>query len=410
MSIIVVSALVQLALWPLADRLVAGAVPYDFQDYYLPVAESILAGNGISLRGDLATHFPPGYPVLLAAGLGAARLVKLSPEGAACVLNVMSVACSSALLFLLGRELLGAATAVAAAVLWIVHPAVLWLAYQPVSDAPFLPFLFLGLVAFVRGWKRCSHLWMGVAGVTLCMAAQIRAAGLFLVPCLAVFVLTCRRGGWLRRIALCGALLLAAVLTALPWELAVYRRTGQVVLLATGGPAAVAQGLRFGLIPEAVGERMSLPDDVRQLMVRFRAGRLDDASLREVWTAVWDETRYGPVPFAKLMAMKLWRSWYGTLMTRHELKLLLVQLGYLATAAVGLAVALKAPGASRANATLLLVVVAYFWALTCLVVPLLRYMVPAMGMVVIFSGVGIEWLARRVRGVRGTPNFEALSS
>jgi hypothetical protein len=78
--------------------------------------------------------------------------------------------------------------------------------------------------------------------------------------------------------------------------------------------------------------------------------------------------------------MKLVRAWYGTDSQRMERYILLIQAVYLALLGWAAWMAWWKGGEKRRLAIIVLAVVATFWAMSVLALPLVRYMVPAIGL------------------------------
>ncbi len=106
-------------------------------------------------------------------------------------------------------------------------------------------------------------------------------------------------------------------------------------------------------------------------------------SMGGVVTVVLDEAVQDPTGFAKLMGIKATRSWYGIDSRQFEVPTLALQILYLGLAVWGTGYAWRRGGALRQMITGNWFIVGYFWAMTILVVPLLRYTLPVMGLLMI---------------------------
>lgn len=359
----------------------------DYFAFYLPVAERILAGHGPTLPGGSpATRYPPGYPLFLAASFGIARSVGISAEAVRRVLTVSAVGVTAVLLHSASSRIWGRRAALSTALLWSTYPFALWLTKQPNSEVPFLV-LFFG--AWALFWKallersRSGPLY-AVVGVLLGLAMLVRpialGAGLVLGA-----VLWLTRSEWTRstRLALIAILLGGNILPILPWEAWVWSRTGQIIPLSAGGLPSVLDGLTFAVDRKDFRQGVRVPADVEDLMreIRGRGGRI--ASAGDVVSLVWRGLRIRPVAVVKLIAIKLARSWYATNSERFEGATLAVQILYAAVILAGIAAAWWRGGPGREMAIGVLLMTSYFWAMTVSTLSLLRYMVPAMGLLFI---------------------------
>src|SRR5262249_26132349 len=112
---------------------------------------------------------------------------------------------------------------------------------------------------------------------------------------------------------------------------------------------------------------------------------------RTMASVVWREFRLHPAAVMKIFALKLARSWYGTDSRRKEGLILLIQIGYLALISWGGWRAWKLGGIHRTFAAGAILIALYFWSMTFLVLSILRYMVPAMGVLFVLMAACLRF-------------------
>ena len=78
--------------------------------------------------------------------------------------------------------------------------------------------------------------------------------------------------------------------------------------------------------------------------------------------------------------MKLLRAWYGTDSQRLDKYIALLQLVYLFVLARAARIAWKAGGERRRLVMLVSLLLGFFWLLSAIALPLVRYLVPAIGL------------------------------
>jgi hypothetical protein len=139
-------------------------------------------------------------------------------------------------------------------------------------------------------------------------------------------------------------------------------------------------------------------DDVKALM-RDPGGTPAPNAIEEVGSYLGSRFRERPRLALKLLAIKAARSWYGMTTFRFEKYLAALQSLYLLTATWGLGLAWKRGGRGANLATMTLLVGLYFWLVTIMVLSVLRYMVPVMALLFIFSALAISRVCGR--GGRG---------
>ncbi len=111
--------------------------------------------------------------------------------------------------------------------------------------------------------------------------------------------------------------------------------------------------------------------------------RAETATTGGVLGVLAEEAQEAPAAFVKLMLIKLARSWYGIDSRMMEGPTLLIQTVYLLLAVWGTLYCVRQGGAARRMIGGNWLVVFYFWAMTFIVIPLLRYMTPAMGLLML---------------------------
>ena len=99
-----------------------------------------------------------------------------------------------------------------------------------------------------------------------------------------------------------------------------------------------------------------------------------------------------PVVAVKFIWLKIKRSWYGTDSHRYEKYAVLLQIVYLLIIAPALITVLR-DKEKRSIAIVAIAVTGYFWLICVTFTPLVRYMIPAMG--ILFTLVPGLRLGRR---------------
>lgn len=388
----------------------------DYLHVYEPVARSIAAGDGIVLDGEIATRYPPGFSLLLAGVFRLGDALGAADEAMLLGFRMVCVGLAVVLVYGLARLVWSPWPALIPAVAWMTYPFSLWLAKQPNSEVPFVPVLYAALLLFWlallrgRGGARTWGLYLA-AGALAGAAMLIRPAalGVSAVMALTTLLFATRDTAVRSRLAYGTLVVLGSLLVVLPWEAAVYARTGEIIPLSTGGAATIHDGLTFLAVPKEYRREVAVPEDVAELMWTIHERRDETATTGGVFRVMAEEARATPIAFGKLMLIKLARSWYGIDSRMLELPTLVIQAVYLILIAWGTFYCWRRGGALRRMTGGNWLIVAYFWAMTFLVVPLLRYMAPVMGLLMLtLPGVYYSFTAWRQR--RATATFGSVSS
>lgn len=351
----------------------------DYEAFYRPIAESLLDGRGYHLSGFAAPdRYPPGYPLLAASSLFLARSLGLPEESVVHAFNAACHGLSALALFLTAELVFGFSLALIPYFLWVSYPLV-WLTLPaPLTEHPFCSALFFALYLLAKSALRGGSWRLFAAGILLGAAMLIRPVAL-LLPLLLAALWSLGSIEPPRRSA--AVLLLAgALIPVAPWELWLRARTGHWIPLSTGGPASVVDGLTFAADLKSYRVPAAVP---RATLEVSRAFLLDAPQLRSVpaiLDAVHAQLRRSPAATAQFFAVKAARAWYATDSGRNHRPLLALQSAYLSLILAGLFFSLRGPLSARRLALLVLCVAALFWAMTTAVLSIVRYMVPAMGL------------------------------
>jgi 4-amino-4-deoxy-L-arabinose transferase-like glycosyltransferase len=363
----------------------------DYTTSYAPVAQALLDGRGLTdAAGELATRYPPGFSLLLAGTWGLGRAVGLSDAAALLALRLLCAGLSAVLLYALARLVWPVAAALLVGGVWASYPFFLWITKQPNSEVPFIPIFFAALFVFWLAVLRRPRAWplYLLAGGLVGAAMLIRPAAVGLGLVMAVLVVLLARPVSRRaRLGLAALLLLGNGLVVAPWLGTVYAATGEIIPLSSGGTVTLKDGLTFLVVDKDYRQEVAVAADVAALQHEFQRRRPEMTSTGALVAVVLDEARQTPLAFARFTAVKAARSWYGTDSRTLERPTLALQAAYLlfivwGSAAVFLSRAplgFERPGDLRRMVAGNWLIVAYFWAMTMTVVPLLRYMLPVMG-------------------------------
>ncbi|NNJ09079.1 hypothetical protein EKD04_001915 [Chloroflexales bacterium ZM16-3] len=375
--------LITLLFWAVLPASQRGTIHSDFQLYYEPVARNLLGGSGmIDTQGNPAVRYPPAFPALLAAIFGLAQLVQLPDPIAINLFILLCTGTSGALLYTIARLLWAPLPAALTTLAWACYPPVLWVSKQANSETPFMVFFYAAVLAFWYAVLRRPRAWplFLVAGLLAGLAALTRPIGIVIAPVMALTLLLMWRVAAGRRWAMV-ALLLAGFLTPImPWQIWIYTQTGRTVLLSTGGPSSMRDGLTFAVNKREKRQGVSLPDDVIATMSRIRDHGGEIRSYGDVVRMLGEEFQRDPAAVLKLLGIKAARSWYATDSERFEVPALLMQISVFLALLASCGLLLHAGGDKRFYAVLIALMLLATWGMTFLVLSILRYMTPVIGL------------------------------
>lgn len=378
------SLIVTLMFWAVMPAYFFDTGSTDYSCCYSVIARDLVAGRGV----DFSIGNPGlGFPILIAVVLLVASPLGIPLDNAMMVVSLISMGMISTLVFMLAQLVWSTSRALVAALVWMTYPFGLWLTKQPNSEIPFLVFLYAGLYLVGRGVltqpQRQSNFF--VAGILFGMAMLIRPMAIGIGLLVGLVILLVSRAQPIRwratafLVLLCGNLMLL-----LPWQVWLYSQTGEMVFASSFGISSIRGGLTFGIEHNNYRQPIDLPADVVALMQATSAARDQLHSMSGIAQFLGQELREHPQAVIKLGIIKATRSWYGTDSQRFEQLTLFIQSVYLVLAISGIGLAWRNYPAARPVLILFGLVVLYFWGMAILVLPILRIMVPAMGLLFVF--------------------------
>ncbi|MFT4033770.1 MAG: glycosyltransferase family 39 protein [Siphonobacter sp.] len=373
--------------------------PYDHippPDYftYSYMTDQLSKGYLTSKGDQVFTFFPPGYSVFLyplhklADAFHWSRFWTIVSAGI--VINSVTLLVFRAI----AQAFFYDKRAEWATLLWLTYPFQLFLILRPNSEVPFLLFFLIGILLVFR-YLRSPHLHLTwVAGLALGISCLIRPITLFLCVALAGYLLFYGQKWFTKGILTQGKKWQAAVLllsgfllVILPWELYVYEHNHEWIPVQGKSLLVIREGLLFGHKSYS-GNPIRVTPRVHELMDRIAKA---PASL----SAVANELLHSsPETLGELLTYKSLRSWYGLWMSPLEKATKQIQFIYLALCLIGFIQMIRStmyPAILLLPAWLIL----FFWGTTILIIPLLRYIIPAMPFVILYSTQTCSWLLDR---------------
>lgn len=402
LSIFVLAILIQSVFLALLPASYKANDNTDYVNHYQPIAESVLDGRGLRERdGSAAIRVTPGYPLVLVPIFALSAATGLGRFGLINVLNLVVMAASALFVFLIARELFNRRTAVVAAALWITYPLNLWLTKQPNSEVPFILALYIAVYMFVYALRRDQRVMAMAfgAGVLTGIASLVRPAAILVAGAFVVGGLLWKgRRRFLPRVVMCGVLVAGNIIAVTPWEVWAYSATGRVLPLSSASRTQLATSI---VPPGGAEAGTAVPSDVDALIDRARSRKSSLGSFGGIASFLWEEARDRPVAVVKLLALKALWPWYVTFSGRLDWLIAIAQLPYIALAIVGGVLAFRRGGDQRNASIVILAIVVYSWAVAFATTPRVRYMVPALGLLLILGGRALAALGARGRKTLG---------
>jgi hypothetical protein len=365
---------------------------------YSGMVRDLLEGKGI-----VSDRYPPAFPLFLATIHELARLIGISNRLllAVCLLGCFGL--SSCFLYLIVHRVWQPSLAIMTVVAWFTYPPALYTTTYVASEALFIVFFYGSVYLFFAGLtgrtcRAAAFLGCGVLGGFAMLTRPI-AIGVGVLFCLLLGCFTWEEIS--RRLKLVGIvlILLGNLLIVLPWECSVYWRSGRWIMLSSGGTPSILDGLTYAVDPSEQ-RNLPVPEDVRELQHDIYARQyIELQSLTDIVKYLATELRTRPKAVLKLFAIKMSECWYRTDSTRYDHILRFVQVPYLLLIVTGSIHAWKRGGRHRTVLILAWTLTLYCWMMTTIALSILRYMVPAIGLLFVVTPEVIEKYFYRSRQV-----------
>jgi len=391
----------------------------DCEGGYVSIARNLSAGSGfIGLDGELATARPPGNAIFLLGGLTLASILNTDEIIGFRLANIILFGLISATICLFARTLWDGVSAVAVTSLWVSCPFTLFFLTAPYSE---LPFIFIYVLLFMQttsvlGRSHDAKYWKFLLIGVLCgTAMMIRPLAIGIPIIIAILLLVFSRPLATKRTAQRLGIQLLGVLTGVllmtaPWSYYVFSKTSDSIFLTDGTLTrnSLVNGFTFASRGEDYRIPIFLPPEARRLMnsieqelTQLSSQTHDNEeknSIGPIVQLIVDESIQNQAGALQLLAVKVVRSWYGTDSHRYEtLSRTLISLyGFLVVA--GLILGARRSLISNSTLLLTLALTAYFWMMCIVFEPLVRYLVPHLGVLFLFIP-GI-WQSARRQGER----------
>jgi 4-amino-4-deoxy-L-arabinose transferase-like glycosyltransferase len=305
----------------------------------------------------------------------------------------------SVLLLFIGKSLFGRRVALIGTLVWITYPLYVWLVRIESTELPFMVLFFAAVLLVLRSVLRNSSLEVPAltAGVLIGVGSLIRPFALLMsLPILPTLWYSSQRRPVARRLIPCGLLLLGNLVAILPWEAWVYQESGLLIPLSTNGRTAMLDGLALDTRPDLPGQVLPIPAEVRTFLQDILERSDTLTSPAAIGGLLLSELGSNPGAVSKLLILKAARAMYATDSQRHEREVALFQIPFCLLALFGARLAWKAGTHGRLFLVLMVPLVVYSWGMTIVVLSIVRYMLPVLGLLAILVGLSLSALMDRV--------------
>ena len=421
--IVIITALVSLSMFVLMPDSFKYKPCGDCEGGYIIVAKNLIEGKGlVDKNGVIATARPPGNTLIVAGLLYVHRWLEISQQKVFWMFNSLMVAFSAILILMISQLIWEKHDAVFVPYVWITYPFLLWFINQPYPEMPYFVASFFTVYLFLSSYRRTSRKYWTyglVVGVMSAVGMMIKPVGMGIPVILIVLTMILHRErSWQERTKFSIAVVSGVLVLVIPWSAIVYTNSGKMLFLTDNIVVrnSLINGVTFVTRGEEYREKITLHPRVEQFMrtIELELKSTEDRIQQKITTGsrVRGQSEVGqvleviikvslenPIDALYVLGTKILRSWYGTDSHKLEDYAIGIQLVYMSIISLSLIRIIKKSLVHKEIIFIVLVLIFYYWTMSVLFEPLVRYLVPALGLLlVLLPGL---WASRRKMSVTG---------
>ncbi len=381
----------------------------DYKNFYFPVGQNIAEGNGVYLNGKLASRYPPGYPIIISGLILISKSFSIPYIWILKMAILLSWSFSFFLVFKIFRFFISKKLAFLSALLWLIYPFNLWITRSPLSENFFIPLFYLSvflLIYLIHNHKtnfRSKLLISLFVGFTLGLTVLIRPiiVGIPIVYVFIIFIFLKKALSRYQLLSLSFALIGSFILTIFPWQYELNKHYHTFKLLSSGGFVSVRDGLTNFVETKGYRDTLKVNQFLKKLskeaLVRKKEGELENYT--DIINFYSEQFKNNKLGIISLIYTKSLRSWYGLDSQNRKLEFYnkIIQLIYILLVSVGIYTALYKLMFKKLKLWIIIIglLVIYNWAMTILVLSILRYMTPTISLLSVFVAISLFYFYRK---------------
>jgi hypothetical protein len=371
---------------------------------YSPLAVNLAAGKGYVLAGQFYTERPPLYPLFMA---GIYRLTgdcgtdnRVYPA-----VSIFLQVCTLFFLRRMAREVFPEEKAWLSFLIFAAYPFFVLFSVQKYvwTYTVLLTFLFFAAAVFFMTGLRRGGIFYFLSGLFLGLSALvwpgISLLWILFAAYACLFALRRAQKG-IRVLGIALLIFAGFKIPVLCWEIQIDRHAGKGFLASNYGVKVILDGLK-----QEEGFKFDHFEFVRDIRAAEEKNPESFKTLKGIAAYTAQQLRRKPVPALTFFAAKLVTPWYAQASEIYDRWILWVQVPYLLLGIYGMRVCLKQ---KIPHTVFFMTVVAYFWFFAFLAYSILRYMIPVMGVWMLFVTAGLADLIARINHPAGERRGEAV--
>ncbi len=406
--IVIITALVSLSMFVLMPDSFKYKPCGDCEGGYIIVAKNLIEGKGlVDKNGVIATARPPGNTLIVAGLLYVHRWLEISQQKVFWMFNSLMVAFSAILILMISQLIWEKHDAVLVPFVWIAYPFLLWFINQPYPEMPYFVASFFTVYIFLSSYRQTNRKYWTyglVVGFMSAIGMMIKPVGMVVPVILIVLAMILHRErSWQVRTKFIIGVASGVLVLVIPWSAFVYTNSGKVLFLTDSILVrnSLINGVTFVTRGEEYREKITLDPRVEQFMktIELELKSTEDRILQQkigtgsrargqievghVLEVIIKVSLERPIDALYMLSTKILRSWYGTDSHKLEDYAIGIQLVYMSMISLSLIRIIKKSLVHKEILFIVLALIFYYWAMSVLFEPLVRYLIPALGMLLI---------------------------
>ncbi|WP_046755619.1 glycosyltransferase family 39 protein [Kordia jejudonensis] len=379
-----------------------GILSSESQDYTAPVESLINNGSFLDETGFLWNKTPPLFPLWLYIQYQIAVFTGIPQILLTSLFSIVITLFSGHFIYKIVRLVFSENERMArlAMLLFLSCPFIIYATYKPLSLVPFCVLLYASLYYLLKYlFYDKDYKQLIISSVLLGLALLTRPIGI-LIPLIYALVCIIYLFKHKKRAFVSIAIIASVIaLTIAPWTAYNYAKSNQFVLLSSHGVNSIKDG--FNLSNKFYREKIEVSEDVSMISNSFYEQREEVQNLGDVLTFLgkkWEEDKGALLNFYLFKAQ---RVWYGldSQNSKKERYIKIISILYIILFITGSVLIFRQKNKQYSWLLIsILLITFYFWGMAIVVVPLLRYMLPSIGLFMIsIAFLGDAYLPKRLR-------------
>ena len=406
--IVLITALVSLSMFVFMPDSFKDKPCGDCEGGYIIVAKNLIDGKGlVDKNGVISTARPPGNTLVVAGLLYVQRWLEVPQQKVFWMFNSLMIAFSAILILMISRLIWEKQDAVWIPYVWITYPFALWFINQPYPEISYFVASFSTVYMYLLSYRHTSRGYWAYGltiGLLSAVGMMIKPVGMGIpVIVIVVVMILHRERSWQERIKFSTTIVCGVLVLLIPWSAFVYTNSGKVIFLTDSIVLrnSLINGVTFATRGEEYREKLTLHPRVVRFMetIELELKSTEDKILQEetvtdsqlqnqnevgrVLDVIIKVSLEDPLGALYLLGTKIVRSWYGTDSHKLENYAIGIQLVYISMISLSFVGIIKKSLVHKEILFIVLALILYYWAMSVLFEPLVRYLIPALGMLLI---------------------------